>query len=140
MHVLKTTTLLKRGSNTGVFLWTLRNFLEHLFSIEHLQWLLLTVSDFQSVTLLKERLGQRCFSVNFAKFLRTSFHRISPDDCFLCYLWILRSFSEHIFHRAPRGNYSFHRQDVEFQLADTVKLFHRGVHLIKIPENYLWRS
>ena len=27
---------------------------------------------------------QRLFSVNFAKFLRTSFDRTPPDDCFLC--------------------------------------------------------
>ena len=26
----------------------------------------------------------KCFSVNFAKFLRISFHRTPPDDCFLC--------------------------------------------------------
>ena len=35
---------------------------------EHLQWLLLKVSGFQPATLLKNRLRQKCFSVNFAKF------------------------------------------------------------------------
>ena len=40
---------------------------------EHLQWLILTVPGFQPATLLKKRLWQRSFTVNFAKFLRTSF-------------------------------------------------------------------
>ena len=40
---------------------------------EHLQWLLLKVSGFQPATLLKKRLRQKCFSMNFAKLLRTSF-------------------------------------------------------------------
>ena len=31
----------KRDSDTGVFLWILRNFLEQLFFVEHLRWLLL---------------------------------------------------------------------------------------------------
>ena len=35
------------------------------------------------VTLLKRRLRHRCFSVNFAKFLRTLFfYRTPPGDCF----------------------------------------------------------
>ena len=37
-----------------------------------------------SATLLKKRIRQSCFSVNFAKFLRTSFGRRPPDDFFLC--------------------------------------------------------
>ena len=36
-------TLLKRDSNTGVFLWILRNFLRTAFFIEHLRWLLLNL-------------------------------------------------------------------------------------------------
>ena len=51
---------------------------------DHLPWLLLTVSGFQSATLLRERPWQRCFSVNFAIFLRISFDRKPLDDCFLC--------------------------------------------------------
>ena len=60
------------------------SFLKTPFLTEHLQWLLLTVSGFQPTALLKKRLGQRCLSVNFAKFLRTSFVRTPPDDCVLC--------------------------------------------------------
>ena len=51
---------------------------------EHLQWLILTFLGFQPATLLKKRLQRRCFSLNFAKFLRTSFDRTLSDDCFLC--------------------------------------------------------
>ena len=45
---------------------------------------------------------QRCFSVNFAKFFRTSF-------------------SEHLFYRAPLRNCLNHVQFAEFQPPDTVK-------------------
>ena len=51
---------------------------------DHLQRLLLTVSGFQSATLFKKRLGQRCISMNFVKFWRKSFDRLSLDDHFLC--------------------------------------------------------
>ena len=37
------------------------------------------------------------------------------------YLWILRSFSSHLFHRVPLGNWLFHLQVAEFQAAHTVK-------------------
>ena len=43
-------------------------------------------SGFQPATLLKNDVSgkERCFSVNFAKFLRASFYRTPSDDCFLC--------------------------------------------------------
>ena len=69
------------------------------------------------------------------------------------YLWILGSFSEHLFYRAPLGNCLWHVQFAEFHPPDTVKtLFYRcfstilyknekkpfeGVHLLKIPETIL---
>ena len=58
-------------------------FLRTPYFTEHLRWLLVTVSGFHPATLLEKRFPQRCFSVNFAKFLRTSFHRALPDDCLL---------------------------------------------------------
>ena len=36
----------------------------------------------RSQTLLKQRLPHRCFTVNFAKFLRKYFYRAPPRDCF----------------------------------------------------------
>ena len=51
---------------------------------DHLQRLLLTVSGFQPATLFKKRLRQRCISMNFVKFWRKSFDRLSLGDHFLC--------------------------------------------------------
>ena len=96
-------------------------FLRTTFFTKHLQWLLLTVSGFQPAALLNKGLKQRRFSVRFAKFLRTSFYRTPPDDCFLCLPVILRSFSDHLFYRAPLGNCLFHVQVAEFQPPDTIK-------------------
>ena len=42
------------------------------------------------------------------------------------YLWILRSFSEHLFYRAPLGKCLFHVQVAEFQPPDTVKDYFTG--------------
>ena len=71
--------------------------LRTLCFIEHLQWLLLTVSGFQPGTLLKKRLRQRCFSVNFGKYLGTSFERTPPNDCFFCLSVNLKSFQNTSF-------------------------------------------
>ena len=76
---------------------------------------------FPPAALLKKGLQQRRFSVRFAKFLRTSFYRTRLDDCFLCLPVILRSFSDHLFYRAPLGNCLFHVQVAEFQPPDTIK-------------------
>ena len=93
---------------------------------EHIQWLLLTVSRFQPVTLLKKRLQQRCFSVSFAKILRTSFNRIPAGNCFLSLSVNFKKFSEHLLYRAILENYLFHVQVAEFRSVDTVKVYFRG--------------
>ena len=110
-QILRTATLLKRDSNTDFFLWNLWIIQEHLFCrgsmngwfwntrllfkntffTEHVHWLLLAVSGFQPTTSFKMRLEQRCLSVNFAKFLRTSSDRTPPDDCFL---WLSVNFEK----------------------------------------------
>ena len=178
MEALRTAALLKRDSNTGFLLWILWIIQKHLFCAEdiwtvcsetpvllykntffteHLQWLLLTVSGFQPASLFKKGLQQRRFSVNFAKFLIKSFDRTAPNDCFLCLPLILRSFSDHLFYRAPLGNYSFHVQVAELQPPDIIKsisqvlfkhfiqkrdvaILRRSWKFLKIPENYLWIS
>ena len=81
------TCILCRRSRKGWF-WNTTPFTEHF------QWLLLTVSGFQPATLLKKRLQQRRFSVNFA----ICFDKTPPGEC-LCYLRILRSFSDRLFYR-----------------------------------------
>ena len=121
--VLTTVNLLKRYSNTSFFPV---NFIqEHLFCrgsmnscsetparlfkntssfTEHLQWLILTFLGFQPATLLKKRLRHRCFSANFAKFLRISSDSTPPDDCSCVYLSILRSCSDDLFSRVLLRN------------------------------------
>ena len=42
------------------------------------------VFRFPACNFTKKRLRHRRFSVNFAKFLRTSSDRTPPDECFLC--------------------------------------------------------
>ena len=74
MQALRTTTLLNRLQHRFIS----AKFLRTPCFTEQFQWLLQTVLGFQSVSLLKRRLRQRCFSVNFGKFLRISL------DCFLC--------------------------------------------------------
>ena len=44
----KIASLLKRDSNTVVFLWIIRHFWEQLFFTEHLQWLLLNVFQYSA--------------------------------------------------------------------------------------------
>ena len=138
LQALRTTSLLKRRFNAGFFPWFSWIIQKHLscveglwtagsetperlfkstFFTEHLQWLLSTVLGFQPATLLKKRHQQRRFSVNFAKFLRTSFDRTPPDDSFLC----LSANLEKLFRSPLRnlyttylGNCLFHVQDAEF--------------------------
>ena len=60
----------------------LRNFAK--FTGKHLCQVLFynKVAGPEPATLLEKRLWHRCFPMNFAKFLRTSFHRTPLNDCF----------------------------------------------------------
>ena len=60
----------------------LRNFAK--FTGKHLRQVLFynKLAGPEPATLLKKRLWHRCFPMNFAKFLRTSFHRTPLNDCF----------------------------------------------------------
>ena len=100
---------------------------------EHLQCLLLTVLGFQPAALYKKELQQRRFSMRFAKFLRTSFYGKPPDYYFLCLPVISRSFSGHLFLKAPLGNSLFHVQAAEFQPPDKIKSISQVLfkHLIR---------
>ena len=145
LQALRTATLLKRDSSTGILLQILWIVQKHLFCVEDV-WTAgsetpvclfkntffnrtfpVAASDsfrFPPAALLKKGLQQRRFSVRFAKFLRTSFYKTPPDDCFLCLPVILRSFSDHLFYRAPLGTCLFHAQVAEFPPPDT-KVFHK---------------
>ena len=60
----------------------LRNFSK--FIGKHLRQVLFynKVAGLEPATLLKMRLWRRCFPINFAKFLRTTFHRTPLNDCY----------------------------------------------------------
>ena len=119
LHALRAATLLKKDSNTSILLcimlcihsnfvncsktpilcrgcmngW-LRLFMDTFFN----RTFPVVASDsfrFPPAAFLKKGLQQRRFSVRFAKFLRTSFYKTPPGDCFLCLPVILRSFSDH---------------------------------------------
>ena len=117
-QALRSATLLKRDSNTGNLPRILRIVQKHLFCVEDI-WTAgsetpvrlfkntffnrtfpVAASDsfrFPPAGLFKNGLQQRRFFVRFAKFLRISFYKTPPGDCFLCLLVILRSCSDHPF-------------------------------------------
>ena len=74
----------------------------------------------------KKEIRQRYFSVNCAKFLRTSFNRMPADDCFLCLPVNFEKFSERLFYKCLLGNCLFHVHVAEFQPSNTVKNYFTG--------------
>ena len=64
--------------------------------------------------------------MNFEKFLRASFSRRPPDDCFLCLFVNFVKFFRTPLYRVPSGNCLFHVQAAEFQAEDTVKNYFIG--------------
>ena len=74
--------------------------------------------------------------MNFAKFLRTSLAKASRMTASCVYLWILRSFSDHLFYRAPLGNCIFHLQAPQFWPVKRIsqKLFK---HFLQEENGYL---
>ena len=56
--------------------------------------------SFQPTALLKKRLGEKCSSVNFAKFLRASFFRTPLDGDFLCLSVSFEKFLDQLFYRS----------------------------------------
>ena len=140
MHALETLTLLERDSSIGSSCEICKIFKNTLFHRPSTA----AASGFQSATLLKKRLWQRCLSLNFTNFHK-SFLRMTAS---CVYLWILRSFSEHLFYRASMGRlqektsiYSkklIHRYFPS--ILSTRKSHSKAFILLKIPENYLRRS
>ena len=94
---------------------------------------------------IKKRFGQKCLSVNFSKFLRTSFDRTPVNDCFLAKL--ICEFSEvfqKILYRALLRKFVFQVQVAVFQSADAVKnMYFTGIFQAFIAEWEVvirWRS
>ena len=61
--------------------------------------------------------------MNFTKFLEHLLTEQLRMTASCVYLKILRTFSDHLFYRAPLGNCLFHVQLAEFQPADTVESY-----------------
>ena len=76
----------------------LKNFTK--FSGRHLCWSLFfnKVSGMRSTTLLKERLQQRCFPVNFVKFLRTPFLQNTSRQLLLFVINLTVSYSKKVLY------------------------------------------
>ena len=134
----------------GWFRNTSCSFTRTSFFKEHLQWLLLTVSGCSlQLYSLKAALA-KMFICEFCKIFKNIFRQNTSG---WLHLWILRSFPDHFFYRAPLGNCLFHAQVAGFQPQDTIRSISQvffnyfiqeqeaeDVHLLKIPENYMWRS
>ena len=98
----KTVTFLKRDSNTGFFLWHLRNFKNMLLY----RTSPVASESFQSATLLKKRLRQKMYFCEFCKICKKifSFDRTPPnDDCFLCLSVDFEKFFRILFLRSTSG-------------------------------------
>ena len=149
LQALRSATLLKRDSKTGFFLWNLQN---------RASWV--AVSDsfkFPICNFIKIETPAIMFFCEFCiLFKNISWQNTSGWLLFIVYLWIFRSFSDHLFYGAPLRNWLFHVKVTEFQPPDNVKnyftnvfqAFYKGPRsshskvfsLLKIPENYTWRS
>ena len=82
----------------------------------------MAVSDsfrFPACNFIIKRFLQRCFLVNFAKFLRTCFDRRPPDDCFLGLSVKFKKAFRTSLLWSTSENCFFHVQVAEFQPADT---------------------
>ena len=94
---------------------------------DHLPWLLLTVLGLQPATLLKKILA-KIFFCEFCKIFKNIFWQSTSRLLLLKFnCKNSRSFSEHLYYRAPLRNCLFHVQVAEFQPADTVKNYFTGV-------------
>ena len=69
---------------------------------------------FQASNFIKKETPSKTFICESCKIFQNIFrqeHHWMTASC--VYLWILTSFSDHLFHRAPLGNYLFHLQVVK---------------------------
>ena len=144
-QVLKTATLSKRDSNTDFLLLILWIIQEHLFCRWYMKgWFWNTsvplfkntffyrtspvaASDsfrFPACNFIKKETPAKMFICEFCKIFKNIFRQKHLRMTASCvYLWILRSFSDHLFYRAPLGNCLFHLQVAEFQSPHTVNKY-----------------
>ena len=84
LQALRTLTLLKKDSNIGFFLRNVSIFFKNILFYRPSPAAVSASLRFPALDFNKKRLRQRCFSMNFIKFLKTFFGRTPPDECFLC--------------------------------------------------------
>ena len=149
LQVPRAATLIKRDFDTGFFLLIFMNysetsilfwgsitadsetpvcaFLRKPLFTEHLQWLLLTVSGFQPAILLKKRLQQRRFSVNFVKILRQSINRTPPAGLlllvYICESWEVFQITSFIELILKTAYFMYKLQNFKHQIQQNV--FHQ---------------
>ena len=136
LQALRTATLLKRDSNTGNLLRILWIVQKHLFCVEdvwtagsetpvHLfkntffnRTFPVAASDsfrFPACNFIKKETPTKMFICEFCKIFKNIFRQKHLRMTAFCiYLWILRSFSDHLCYRAPLGNCLFHLQVAQF--------------------------
>ena len=132
LQVLGTPALLKRDSSTYFLLWILsiNYFVEDLWTAvlkhqcafsKHLIYRTSPVAAsnsfrFPACNIIKKETPAKMFICEFCKIFKNIIrqkHLRMTASC-VC-LWILRSFSGHLFQRAPLENCLFHLQVAEFQ-------------------------
>ena len=82
-QVLRTPTLSKRYSSTG-FSSEICEIFKNTLCYRTFPTAASDSFKFPARNFTVKETPERCISVNFAKFLRTSFDRVPPNDCFLC--------------------------------------------------------
>ena len=81
---------------------------------------------FPACNFIKKKTPAKMFICEFCKIFKNVFrqkHLRMTASCI--YLWILRSFSDHLFYKPPLGNRLFHLQVAESQPPHAVKKYFR---------------
>ena len=77
---------------------------------------------FPASNFIKKETPEKMLICEFCNIFKNIFRQKHIRMAASCvYLWILRSFSDHLFYRAPLGNCLFHLQIAQFQPPNTVK-------------------
>ena len=126
------------------------------FFAEHFQWLLLTVSGFQPTALSKKCLSAKMFICDFCKFFNNIFWQNSLWWLLLiCEFWEvfqITFFIEHLWeidyfiYKLLNFNHHIHCKvfhkcfsSILYKKKKKKKYLVKGIHVLKISENYLWK-
>ena len=154
MQDLRTAILLKGDSNTGLLLWILWIVQKRPFCVEdvwtagsetpmHLfkntffnRTFPLAASDsfrFPACNFIKTRTPAKTFFGEICKIFKIIFLQNTSGWLLLAFTCSLRSFSDHLFFRAPLWNSLFYVEVAEFQPQDKIKSISQALfkHLIR---------